>query len=189
MAERMHAFEQHAVCTGAAAAAGIEIAPRRLAAMLDVRGPARTVAAELQARYALEVSSNPNTASGSATRVLWLGPDEWLVVQGMAAAPIVENGTRDGVSVVDVSHGRAALRLRGANVRDALAKGCSLDLDARAFAPGRCAQTSIGRISVILDHVEPDVFDVYCSRSYAGSFWHWIVEACAEYRYTIGPPE
>jgi sarcosine oxidase subunit gamma len=157
--------------------------------MLNVRGPADTVAAELKARYALAVSPEPNTATGSAIRVLWLGPDEWLVVQNMTAAPISEGRARDRVSIVDVSHGRAALRLRGPDVRDALAKGCAVDLDARAFPPARCAQTAIGRISVILDHVEPGVFDVYCSRSYAGSFWHWITEACAEYRYTTAPPE
>jgi sarcosine oxidase subunit gamma len=91
--------------------------------------------------------------------------------------------------VTDVSCGRAALRLRGLRVRDALAKGCPLDLDPRVFPAGRCAQTSIGRVSVILDHVEPEVFDVYVSRSYAGSFWDWLIEACAEYRYAIAAPE
>jgi heterotetrameric sarcosine oxidase gamma subunit len=184
VAERIHAFRPYAArASGSASEAGITIAPRAVVAMLNVRGPADVVAAELKARYGLDLSSAPNTATGLNMRVLWLGPDEWLLM-GHAEKPA------DGrISVTDVSHGRAALRLRGPHVRDALAKGCALDLDRRVFPAGRCAQTAIGRISVILDHVQLDVFDVYCSRSFAGSFWYWITEACAEYRYTIAPPE
>ncbi|HEX2825686.1 MAG TPA: sarcosine oxidase subunit gamma family protein [Burkholderiales bacterium] len=190
MAERIYAFEPYAArASGNAAGAGITIAPRRPVAMLNVRGPADAVAAELQARCGLQLSPEPNTAVGSSTRVLWLGPDEWLVVENVTPTRIPRNPGQSHITATDVSHGRAALRLRGAHVRDALVKGCALDLDPRVFPAGRCAQTAIGRISVILDHVEPDVIDVYCSRSYAGSFWHWIAHASAEYRYTIAPPE
>jgi sarcosine oxidase subunit gamma len=190
VAERVYAFEAYAArAADTVNGAGVAIAPRRLAAMFNVRGPGDAVSAELKARYALEVLPPVNTATGLGRRVLGLGPDEWLVIHDMAAAAVAEDLSYDRVSIVDVSQGRAALRLRGTHVRHALAKGCSFDLDARVFPPGRCAQTAIGRISVILDHVESDVFDVYCSRSYAGSFWHWMAQACAEYRYTIGPPE
>ena len=52
----------------------------------------------------------------------------------------------------------------------------------------RCAQTAIAKVSVILDHVHPGVFDLYCSRSYAGSFWRWLTDACTEYRYAVIAP-
>ena len=190
MAERFYAFERYAaVAAKAAARAGVTIAPRRPVTMLDVRGPADAVAAHLKARCGLEIPREPNAAIGSATRALWLGPDEWLVISNATACAIVEASDQPDVSITDVGHGRAALRLRGPDLRDALAKGCSLDLDPRAFPRGRCAQTAIGRISVILDHVEPDVVDVYCARSYARSFWHWLTEACVEYGYAVAPPE
>jgi len=190
VAERIYAFEPYARGTaGAAAGAGITIAPRRPAAMLNVRGPADAVAIAVQARYGVALPREPNTAAGHAVRVLWLGPDEWLLVQNGDADHFLQGGNDVRSRFCDVSHGRVALRLRGRDVRDALAKGCPLDLHPRTFPAGRCAQTAIGRVSVILDHVEPDVFDVYCSRSFAGSFWHWIIEACAEYRHAIAPPE
>jgi sarcosine oxidase subunit gamma len=190
VAERIYAFEPYAaVAAKAAAWAGVTIAPRRPVTMLDVRGPADAVAAHVKARCGLDISRQPNTAIGSAVRALWLGPDEWLIVANATASAIVAASHQPAVSITDVSHGRAALRLRGPHVRDALAKGCPLDLDPRALPPGRCGQTAIGRISVILDHVERDVFDVYCSRSYAGSFWHWLTEACVEYGYAVAPPE
>jgi len=189
VAERIYAFEPYAaVAEKAPAWAGVTIAPRRPVTMLDVRGPADAVAAHVKARYGLDIPRQPNTAIGSAARALWLGPDEWLVVSNAAASASPARSDQPDVSITEVSHGRAALRLRGADMRDALAKGCPLDLDPRAFPPGRCAQTAIGRISVILDHVERDVFDLYCSRSYAGSFWHWLTEACAECGYAVAPP-
>jgi sarcosine oxidase subunit gamma len=190
VAERIYAFEPYAaVAAKAPAWAGVTIAPRRPVAMLDVRGPANAAAAHLKVLYAFDISQKPNTAIGSAIRALWLGPDEWLIVSNATASAMVDGSDREDVSITDVGHGRAALRLSGPDVRNALAKGCPLDLDPRAFPPGRCAQTAIGRISVILDHVERDVFDVYCSRSYAGSFWHWLTKACVEYGYAVAPPE
>jgi heterotetrameric sarcosine oxidase gamma subunit len=189
VAERIYAFEPYAARAAVSViGAGVGIAPRQPAAMFNLRGPVGDVEAAVAAR-GLALPREANAATGDETRLLWLGPDEWLLVENVTPTPMFENPGQDRISVTDVSHGRAALRLRGPHLRDALAKGCSLDLDRRAFARGRCAQTAIGRISVILDHVENDVFDVYCSRSYAGSFWHWMIEACAEYRYTIAPPE
>lgn len=189
MADRIYAFE---ACASAgrltASAPGVTIAPRRVAAMLDVRGdPADTALAQaVRERFGLTLPREPNTAVGSdAARVLWLGPDEWLIV---AQSDRDESFAAGDGTVVDVGHGRAALRLAGPDVRYALAKGCALDLHPREFPPDRCAQTAIAKVSVILDHVRPGVFDLYCSRSYAGSLWHWLIEACAEYRYTVSPP-
>lgn len=188
---RISAFEAHAALATSTAtvAAGVTMAVRRVRVMLNVRGHPddRALERALAERFGVSLALAPNTAAGAgATRILWLGPDERLLV---SEHPVVElpaligNGT-----VTDVSHGRAALRVSGPQVRAALAKGCPLDLHPREFPPDRCAQTAIARVSVILDHVRPDVFDLYCPRSYAGSFWHWLSDACAEYGRGIAPP-
>ena len=102
----------------------------------------------------------PNRVSGNMTRgVLWLGPDEWLVVglAGTAAATIAElEDALDGVhhAVVDVSENRVVLELHGANRHELLASGCSLDLDPRGgWEPGVCAQTTFARTQVILQEL------------------------------------
>lgn len=91
--------------------------------------------------------------------VLWLGPDEWLVVgpegAGPDVAPAAEAAIRvaaDGafVTTVDVSANRVALEVTGTDARRLLAFGCALDLDARHFGPGSCAQTMVARAGVIL---------------------------------------
>jgi sarcosine oxidase subunit gamma len=43
-----------------------------------------------------------------------------------------------------------ALELSGPSAKDVLAKGCSLDLDARSWSVGSCAQTLLARAQVIL---------------------------------------
>jgi sarcosine oxidase subunit gamma len=102
-----------------------------------------------------------NTVAGDMARgVLWLGPDEWLVV-GLPdiAADIVselEAALADTHrSVVDVSENRAVIELRGTDRHGLLASGCSLDLDPRGgWAPGVCAQTLFARAQVVLQELE-----------------------------------
>ena len=103
----------------------------------------------------------PNTVTGDMTRgVLWLGPDEWLVV----GLPRTAGGTMQeleselaGVhhAVVDVSENRALIELRGADRHALLASGCPLDLDPRGgWRPGTCAQTLFGRAPVLLQEMD-----------------------------------
>jgi sarcosine oxidase subunit gamma len=79
------------------------------------------------------------------------------------------------------------VRVSGPDVRAALAKGCMLDLHERAYARGACAQTLIAKVNVIvhrLDGSDP-VYDLYATRSAAGSFWHWLAEATREFGCTV----
>lgn len=122
-------------------------------AQVDVR-----CAAEDARRLGLPLE--PNTVMGDPTRgVLWLSPDEWLIV-GLpgAAAAIVEEleAAFDGThhSVIDVSANRAVIELRGADRHGLLASGCSLDLEpAGGWVPGRCAQTLFARAQVIVQEL------------------------------------
>lgn len=194
-AARIFDFDTHAerAVSTATVAAGVTIVTKRVRSMLNVRGNPDDAgfARAILGSFDVALPREPNTAVSAGvpgtgtrmTRALWLGPDEWLLVGEHAAleAPAhVGTGT-----ITDVSHGRAVLRVSGPEVRAALAKGCSLDLHPRAFPPDRCAQTAIAKVAVILDHTEQDVFDLYCSRSYAGSFWHWLTQAAAEYGCNI----
>ena len=103
----------------------------------------------------------PNTVTGDMARgVLWLGPDEWLVVglPGTTADAVAEleralAGTHH--AVVDVSENRAVIELRGPDRHELLASGCPLDLDARGgWVPGACAQTLFARAQVVLQELD-----------------------------------
>lgn len=104
----------------------------------------------------------PNHAYGSEDRaVVWLGPDEWLLVapDGEAEHLIQAVGgalEKDVKSIVDVSANRTTLRLAGAHAREVLEKVCTLDLHPRSFGPGRCAQTLVGRTQAVLWQVSAE---------------------------------
>jgi sarcosine oxidase subunit gamma len=115
----------------------------------------------------------PNTVGGDMRRgVLWLGPDEWLVVEppGAALATIGELGAAlhdEHRSLIDVSANRVVLEMTSDDRHDLLASACSIDLDARSWSPGRCAQSLLGRAQVIVQEL-PAATRVFVRPSFAG---------------------
>jgi sarcosine oxidase, subunit gamma len=103
--------------------------------------------------------------------VLWLGPAEWLVVDG---DPV------DLPGGVDVSANRTTIEVTGPHARDILEKGCTLDLHPRAFAAGHCAQTVLARSQVILWQ-RTDAYHLLVRDSFARYLADWLVDAAREY--------
>jgi len=130
-----------------------------LASQVDVRG-------EPQPGFPVE----PNTVAGD---VLWLGPDEWLVLGGQ------EQDYPDAAAAVDVSANRVCLELVGGDVEDVLARGCSLDLHSTVFSPGRCAQTLLARAEVILHRTDLQTFRILVRPSLAPYLRAWLDDALA----------
>jgi len=123
----------------------------------------------------------PNTAaSREDRRALWLAPDEWLVV-GLDGQQAAFEQILIGGSIVDVSANRTLLEIRGPKARELLAHGVSIDLDARAFGPGRCAQTLLAKTQVIIERIRDDpAFRIYVRSSYASYAAEWLLDAAAE---------
>lgn len=153
---------------------------------LDPKGAAAD-AVGLALGVSLPVEPNTVVRSGELT-VLWLGPDEWLVVGPPDTQRDVEQRIRaaagdEHVAVTDVSAQRTTLLVSGARARDLLAHGCALDLHPRAFGSGRCAQTMLARAQVVLvARDEPGAgFWVLVRSSFAGYLTDWLLDAAAEY--------
>ena len=116
----------------------------------------------------------PNTTAESDGRlVLWLGPDEWLVVGAG------EGDFPGAQAVVDVSANRVAFELEGPLAADLLARGCSLDLHASVFPPGRCAQTLVAHAQVILHRSSDETFRLLVRPSFARYLRAWLEDARA----------
>jgi len=116
---------------------------------LDVRVEPSTAAS-------LGFPTVPNTATTPGDRdVLWLGPDEWLVVGAPGAAGGIADELETSFaglhhSVVDVSANRVVLELAGPSRHDRLASACPIDLHPRSWGDGRCAQSVFGTAQVVL---------------------------------------
>ncbi len=128
------------------------------------------------------------SADCSAGTVLWLGPDEFLVVTepgreaALAAALSAALRGRRG-AVVDITDSRTTIALSGSHARDLLAKGSGLDLHVRAFAPGHCAQSFLAKVKIALRQLDDaPSYHIIVERSVAEYLWRWLADAAGEYR-------
>jgi sarcosine oxidase, subunit gamma len=117
----------------------------------------------------------PNTVRGD---VLWLGPDEWLIVgRELGEAELCEALAGQGAAV-ELSANRVALLLTGPSAREVLAGCCTLDLDERSFPPGRCAQTLLAKAPVVVER-QPGGFRLLVRPSFAAYVTAWLEDAVA----------
>lgn len=142
---------------------------------------------QLESALGFALPRVPNTAASQEDRrALWLGPDEWLVVGPDGQQEALEQALRNGLngalgSIVDVSANRTLLEIRGPKAREVLAHGVPIDLDARSFGPGRCAQTVLAKAQVIIERRGDEVAFHICIRtSFAGYVAQWLLDAAAE---------
>jgi sarcosine oxidase, subunit gamma len=103
--------------------------------------------------------------------VLWLGPDEWLIVAEPETAPAIARELEDALvghhhSILDVSANRIVFEL--VDGLEALSSGCGLDLHPSHWTPGMCAQTLFGGAQVILQQRDKRTTRVFVRPSFTG---------------------
>lgn len=161
----------------------VRITAEPFTAMADVRvDPASGVRVR---GAALPTTPNTWLPAGDG-RLVWLGPDEWLLTSPGTAPETLEAEAAAalrpaGGVAVDVSAQRTVLRLGGPRVREVLAKGCAIDLHPRAFVPGNSAQTTLGQAGVVLLAHDGDEFTLVVRASFAGYLATWLLDASLEY--------
>ncbi|MEJ8653509.1 sarcosine oxidase subunit gamma family protein [Streptomyces sp. MS1.AVA.3] len=128
-------------------------------------------------------------------KVLWLGPDEWLLVAPEGRQDDLLAQLRSAIgdefaTVTDVSAQRTTLALSGHLVRTVLAQGCAIDLDPRVTPVGSCLTTLLAQAPITLvvrgepGDTASDVWLLVRS-SFASYLATWLVDACTEYRGAI----
>jgi sarcosine oxidase subunit gamma len=150
--------------------------------------PASGASGVASATLGMPLAVVPNTTrSRRDLSVLWMGPDEWLIVaeqDGKIDQPALQRALEGHhATVVDVSAQRTVIEVAGTDARELLLKGCALDLHPQTFAVGRCTQTNLARTQVILlSRDREPVYWVFVRASFAEYLAEWLVDAAAEYR-------
>jgi sarcosine oxidase subunit gamma len=165
-----------------------EIREHPFVAQVDVRVRADEAAfGAIERAVGVRPTTTPNRSAGSESgaRILWLGPDEWLVVDSAQAPASLESLLATAIAsfggtAVDVSAHRTIFELSGPAARDLLASACSIDLDPRVFGPGVCAQTMLARVDVVLDCLAPELIRVFVRASFATYLVAWLRDALVE---------
>lgn len=135
-----------------------------------------------------ELPTVPCTASRIGdVEVLWLGPDEWLVLAEPCRQRELEDLLRTAIgdehgAVVDISAQRTALSLSGPAAREVLARGCALDLDPRVAPAGTCVQTLLARtgVTIVVRDERASEFLLLVRASFAEYLAAWLVDDCTD---------
>ena len=178
--------------------AGVTLRESPMRGLLVLRGDA--AGAEFRDAVAAVLGIEPVVEPLTAVRrrdvsMLWLGPDEWLVVTPDRRLERIERVLRDALegqhaALTDVSHSRTILALFGPEARAVLAKGCPLDFHPRVFGPGRCAQSRLAKCQVLIHQTTAEpAFEIYVMRSFAEYAWTWLVDAGGGLGVRVAPSE
>jgi sarcosine oxidase subunit gamma len=170
--------------------ASVQVLPEPFTAMIDLRvDPAGAVAEDVGNHLGVGLPTTSSTwVETDDTRVIWLGPDEWLVTSPSRTPQELEAGLRDAVSgrgaVVDVSAQRTTLRLTGEQARDVLAAGCAIDLHPSVFRRGAAAQTLLALTAVVLLALDDtgNSYHILVRSSFANYLARWLLDAAVEHR-------
>lgn len=123
------------------------------------------------------------THAKQGLRIVWAGPDEWLLLCASGQETALAQGLRAALAgqhhaVTDVSSGFFLVDLQGPQVRDTLSQGCPLDLHPRAFAPGQAAGTHFFKVGLTLWlNEQADGLQMLVRRSFIDHFWQLIDHA------------
>lgn len=118
------------------------------------------------------------------TAVLWLGPDEFLLVAPDGSEPfsslVAALGDEAG-QVVDLSANRTVIELSGPSARAVLEKSCPADLHPRSFEIGSAITTVLGPVPVLLWKTGEQTFRVLPRASFADYTARWLLDGMAEF--------
>lgn len=135
---------------------------------LDDKGFAKLV----KKRCGLSVPGQRKVVQGGGKTLIWMSPDELLMVLPYAAVNEEVAALEDAFSgthalVVNVSDARAVFDVSGRHARDVLAKLFPVDLAPEAFEPGMVRRSRMAQVPAALWMEGADRFRVVCFRSVA----------------------
>jgi sarcosine oxidase subunit gamma len=150
---------------------------------LSLRGSGEAFLAACESALGLRPPTAPNTVAAAGGRsILWLGPDEWLLIDAKTGTDHVFADVRKALAsihsaVVDVTSSRKALVVSGARAEEILSKAATLDFSVQAFPVGSCAQTNIARTQGIIHRRGAQEFTIYVRSSFAPYLRAWLDDA------------
>jgi len=123
---------------------------------------------------------------GPGMTLLWSAPGEWfaMIAEGDECAWMTSMREKlDGLGVVlsPLVESHMVLALDGSRVMEVLARGCTIDFGAEAFAAGRCLTTRFAGITVLIARLSPAAPVIFIvERSLARYLLAWFESASVE---------
>ena len=126
-----------------------------------------------------------NISSNHDTRILWNGPNTWLLVSNKKEIlkKIVENFDENNFAITNLSHSRAIIDLEGEKAIEVLKKGCPYNFN--ELKKNNCLNSTFNGLSVTIDilNINPNKVRIFTLRSFGESLYHSITDSCLEFGY------
>ena len=126
-----------------------------------------------------------NVTSNSDTRILWNGPNNWLLVSNKKELlkEIVKKFDEINFAVTNLSHSRAIIELDGENAKEVLKKGCPYNFN--ELKKDNSINSTFNGMSVTIDLLDnnPNKIRIFTLRSFGESLYHSITDSCLEFGY------
>ncbi len=185
-----HAQLDHLI--GQSGAGGIVLHEVKLLGHLNLRGNVQDIEflASVQEALGLALPITPcSSAKNELAQIMWLAPDEWLVIVDSGSEYEVEKKLRfylkGHFAVSDISGAQTIIELSGSNVIDLLKKSTSYDLHLDSFPVGKVIGTTFAKAGTHILRVSEDKFQLVIRRSFSDYIWLWIQQNSKEYGLTI----
>lgn len=191
---------------------GWEVSGLRSSASLTLADLTPLAKVAVRARPAGAMASALGVPFGRAARdaagalLIGSGPGEWLALgpagqeaalRGRLEQTAASAAAGELVTVLDLTHGRALLRLTGAQAAATLAKVCGIDLADSRVPPGAAFRSSVAKL--VADVVRDDLtgsdatggegqarsYLLHCERSYGQYLFDALLDAGAEFGIAV----
>ena len=126
-----------------------------------------------------------NVVSNSDTRILWNGPNNWLLVSNKKELlkENVKKFDEINFAVTNLSNSRAIIELDGENAKEVLKKGCPYNFN--ELKKDNSINSTFNGMSVTIDLLNnnPNKIRIFTLRSFGESLYHSITDSCLEFGY------
>ena len=126
-----------------------------------------------------------NVTSNSNTRILWNGPNNWLLISNKKKLlkEIVTKFDENNFAVTNLSHSRAIIELDGENAKEVLKKGCPFNFN--ELKKNNSLNSTFNGMSVTIDVLNDNPYKIriFTLRSFGESLYHSITDSCLEFGY------
>ena len=134
------------------------------------------------------------SSSVSATMaLLWIAPDEWLLLCDLEQAFAIETRLRDALTghyaVINVSGGQTQIRLAGSAAARVLQKSMPYPVSDAHFPVGKVVTTALSKTQATVRRIDSTDWELTVRRSFADYAWRWLTDASREYGLHLGQPE
>ncbi|MEL6794953.1 MAG: sarcosine oxidase subunit gamma family protein [Pseudomonadota bacterium] len=155
--------------------------------MITIRGDLSAAAFKkaLKSATGLAVPALRKVATGGGKSLVWMSPDELLIVCNYAESAAMVAAVSEAMGdahhlAVDVSDARCVFAVSGEGARELIAKGAPVDMSPEAFGLGDIRRTRLGQVAAAFWMDDAGDLTLVCFRSLGQYVFDWLKASAAD---------